>query len=236
MQFDRSSRFALVALLLASALPASAQQTTRSQNDPRPVARAAPRNGCVAVDGKIDEAAWAAATPIGELVQSFPNEGKAPSEKTEIRVLYDESAIYIGARMFDSMGEKGVRAVLTRRDQFLNDGSITSDKISLVFDPFHDKNSRMWFELNPLGVKGDHANGDTSFDPVWEGATSIDSLGWTAEFRIPLSQLRFARDSAQIWGMQVWRAIDRLNEQDMWAFWRSNEFGGRLISALSKEW
>ena len=226
MLLNRTTRFALTALVFASATSAFAQQTTRSQNDPRPVAHAAPRNGSVSIDGKITEDAWAAATPIGELVQSYPNEGQAPSEKTEIRVLYDESAVYIGARMFDSMGKKGVRAVLTRRDQFLNDGSITSDKISLVFDPFHDKNSRMWFELNPLGVKGDHANGDTSFDPVWEGAAHIDSLGWTAEFRIPLSQLRFARDSVQVWGMQVWRSIDRLNEQDMWAFWRSNEFGG----------
>jgi hypothetical protein len=184
------------------------------------------RTGEIAVDGKLTEAAWAAATPIGDLVQSVPNEGKAPSEKTEIRMLYDDAAIYIGARMYDSMGQNGVHAVLTRRDQLLNDGSLTSDKIAFVFDPFHDKNTRMWFEINPLGVKGDHANGDTSFDPVWEGATNIDSLGWTAEFRIPLSQLRFARDSAQIWGMQVWRTIDRLHEQDMWAFWRGNEYGG----------
>jgi hypothetical protein len=75
-------------------------------------------------------------------------------------------------------------------------------------------------------VKGDHQNGDSSYDPVWEGASSIDSLGWIAEFRIPYSQLRFSRDTAQTWGMQVWRTIDRLNEQDMWAFWRSNEAGG----------
>ncbi len=218
---------ALVFCCALSSRAGNAQQTTRSQSDPRPVAHAARRTGTVAIDGKIDEAAWAAATPIGELVQSVPNEGKAPSEKTEIRVLYDESAVYIGARMFDSMGAKGVRAVLTRRDQLLNGGnSLTSDKIAFVFDPFHDKNSRDWFELNPLGVKGDHKDGDTSYDPVWEGASHIDSLGWTAEFRIPLSQLRFPRDAQQLWGMQVWRAIDRLNEQDMWAFWRSNEYGG----------
>ncbi len=218
----------LVAALCASlgAAPLYAQQTTRSQEDPRPVAQATRRGGPVSVDGKLDEAAWSAAKPIGDLVQSTPSEGKAPSERTDIRVLYDDAAIYIGARMFDSMGKAGVRAVLTRRDQLLNDGSLTSDKIALVFDPFRDKNTRMWFELNPLGVKGDHANGDASFDPVWEGAATIDSLGWIAEFRIPLSQLRFARDSAQVWGMQVWRSIDRLNEQDMWAFWRGNEFGG----------
>jgi hypothetical protein len=208
------------------AAPIAAQQTTKSQNDPRPVAHATVRAGTVTIDGKLDETAWSAASPIGELTQSVPAEGKAPTEKTELRVLYDESSIYIGARMFDSQGKKGIRAVLTRRDQLMTDGSLTSDKIALVFDPFHDKNTRMWFEVNPVGVKGDHANGDNSFDPVWDVATSIDSLGWVAEFRIPLSQLRFSRDPAQIWGMQVWRTIDRLNEQDMWAFWRANEFGG----------
>ncbi|MEO8194080.1 MAG: DUF5916 domain-containing protein [Gemmatimonadales bacterium] len=220
-------RFELsLVLAIMAAAPLCAQQTTRSQSDPRPVAHAARRTGSVSIDGKLDESAWAAATPIGELIQSSPNEGKAPSEKTELRVLYDDGAIYVGARMFDSMGPKGVRAVLTRRDQLLTDNSLTSDKIALVFDPFHDKNTRMWFELNPLGVKGDHANGDNSFDPVWDGATTVDSLGWVAEFRIPLSQLRFSRDSAQVWGMQVWRSIDRLNENDMWAFWRNNEYGG----------
>ncbi len=227
MKYASFGRCLVVALTSSiAAAPLIAQSPTRSQADARPVANAARRSGSVTIDGKLDETAWASAKPIGDLVQSVPNEGKAPSERTEIRVLYDDGAIYIGARMFDSMGKNGVRAVLTRRDQLLNDGSLTSDKIALVLDPFHDKNTRMWFELNPLGVKGDHANGDTSFDPVWEGATSIDSLGWIAEFRIPLSQLRFARDSAQIWGMQVWRSIDRLNEQDMWAFWRANEFGG----------
>ena len=210
----------------AISAPLFAQQTTKSQNDPRPVAHATARSGSVTIDGKLDEAAWAASTPIGDLTQSVPNEGKAATEKTEIRVLYDDAAIYIGARMFDSQGKKGVHAILTRRDQLMTDGSLTSDKIAFVFDPFHDKNTRMWFEVNPLGVKGDHANGDNSFDPVWDVGTAIDSLGWTAEFRIPLSQLRFSRDKSQIWGMQVWRTIDRLNEQDMWAFWRSNEFGG----------
>jgi hypothetical protein len=98
--------------------------------------------------------------------------------------------------MYDSLGAKGIRSALARRDQVMNgDNNLTSDRISLVFDTFRDKNSRTWFELNPDGVKGDHQNGDASYDPVWEGATRIDSLGWTAEFRIPYSQLRFPRDS-----------------------------------------
>jgi hypothetical protein len=185
------------------------------------------RQGPIAIDGRVDDAAWAAATPITEFLQQRPDEGKPASEKTELRILYDESAVYIGARMFDSQGAAGVRAALTRRDQVMNgEQSITSDRIAVVFDTFRDKNGRMWFELNPLGVKGDHQNGDSSYDPVWEGAAMIDSLGWSAEFRIPYSQLRFSRETNQVWGMQIWRTIDRRNEDDMWAFWRLNEFGG----------
>lgn len=213
-------------LAMLSAIPLSAQQTTRSQSDPRPVAHAALRTGQITIDGRLDDAAWNAATPITELIQQSPDEGKPASQKTEIRILYDDGAVYVGARMFDSLGAKGVHAVLTRRDQLLNGGGLTSDRISLVFDTFRDKNSRTWFELNPLGVKGDHQNGDVSYDPVWEGASKIDSLGWTAEFRIPYSQLRFSRDSAQVWGLQIWRQLDRRNESDMWAFWKLNEYGG----------
>ncbi len=225
----RSVSVVMVTLLcaLSLALPAGSQQTTLSQNDPRPVAQAAARQGVVAIDGRVDEAAWAAATPITEFLQQRPDEGKPASEKTELRILYDDGAIYIGARMFDSEGARGVRAALTRRDQVMNgDNSLTSDRIAVVFDTFRDKNGRRWFELNPLGVKGDHQDGDASYDPVWEGATTIDSLGWSAEFRIPYSQLRFSQETKQTWGLQIWRTIDRRNEEDMWAFWRMNEFGG----------
>lgn len=217
----------ILAAVAAFSSPVAAQQAPRSQNDPRPVAKASPRQGQITIDGKIDEAAWAAATPVTEFVQSMPDEGKQPSERTELRILYDESAIYIAARMYDALGAKGVHGVLARRDQLLDgSNSLTSDKIALVFDTFRDKNGRNWFELNPLGVKGDHRDGDASYDPVWEGAANIDSLGWTAEFRIPFSQLNFSRNPEQTWGMQIWRYIDRRNEQDMWAFWRMNEYGG----------
>ncbi|HET9775415.1 MAG TPA: hypothetical protein VFP77_02475, partial [Gemmatimonadaceae bacterium] len=81
---------AFACILTVVPSPASAQKVTRSQNDPRPVARAAPRQGDISIDGKIDEAAWNAATPITELVQAVPDESKEPSQKTEIRILYDE--------------------------------------------------------------------------------------------------------------------------------------------------
>jgi hypothetical protein len=200
-----------------------------SRSDPRPVPEAAHRTGAITIDGHLDDAGWAAAMPITGFRQQAPDEGQAPSERTEMRFLFDGAAIYIGARMYESQGASAVRAQLARRDQLMPESgssNTSSDKIAIIFDPFRDRNTRVWFELNPLGVKGDHVNGDTSYDPVWEGAAAIDSAGWTAEFRIPLSQLRFARDSVQSWGMQVWRTISRRNESDMWAFWRQNEAGG----------
>jgi hypothetical protein len=213
---------ALVLLLGAAAV--GAQTTPTSKDDPRPAARATLRRNPVTVDGKLDEVAWAAAEAITDFHQQQPDEGKAPTERTEVRILFDGSALYVGARMFDALGGGAVRKQLVRRDQLLNDNA--SDKIALVLDPYHDRQTRVWFELNPLGVKGDSFNGDASYDPVWEGASSIDSLGWTAEFRIPLSQLRFPRDSVQTWGLQIWRTLARRNESDMWAFWRNNEPGG----------
>ena len=230
----RSSRFG-VALLFAPIL-AAAQATTppgaqptsattpTSQTDPRPSARGALRREPVVVDGRLNDAAWNAAEVISDFHQQQPDEGKPPTERTEIRILFDANALYVGARMFDSQGGAAVRRLLVRRDQLLNDNA--SDKIALVLDPYRDRATRVWFELNPLGVKGDHLNGDASYDPVWEGAATVDSLGWSAEFRIPLSQLRFPRDSVQTWGLQIWRTIARRNEQDMWAFWKLTDFGG----------
>jgi hypothetical protein len=231
-QFRRSAAFALACTLAGAGL--SAQESTRSIH-PRtpPVAQAVMRGGPVSIDGRLDEAAWAAATPITSFTQSEPHEGQPPTQRTEIRVLYDNEALYIGARVHDSLGAAGIRAPLARRDQLLdangNNGSfnsLTTDKIIVMLDPYHNHIDQAWFEVNPAGAKGDQFNGDPSWDPIWQSAAHVDSLGWTAEMRIPYSQLRFSRDTAQTWGMQIWRYSDRNNEKDMWAFWRANEAGG----------
>lgn len=219
---------ALIVGFITLAPSLRAQRTTDSSDVDRlrPIAHAVRRTGDIHIDGALDESAWAAATPIVDLVQQDPNEGAAPSERTEIRILYDDDALYVGARMYDRAGRTGVRAVLTRRDELLTSDSGQTDKIQLAFDTFRNNADQTVFELNPLGVKGDEQNGDPTFDPVWDGAARVDSLGWTAEFRIPFSQLHFSRDSVQTWGMQIWRLIARRNERDMWSFWRKTEFGG----------
>src|SRR5205823_7303293 len=106
-----------------------------SASDPRPVAEAAARTGPVAIDGRLDDAAWQKAKPVGGFLQQQPDEGKAPTERTELRFLYDANALYVGARMYDSHGAAGVKSLLARRDQLMN-GNAPSDKIAIVLDPF----------------------------------------------------------------------------------------------------
>jgi len=241
ISFGCSSKIGLIAaasfVLFVGSTDVGAQAAPAGQatSAPLPNAAAAPAAGTIVIDGKLDESAWAKATPITELRQQNPIEGVAPTQRTEIRVLYDERAIYIGARMYDSLGPRGIRAPLARRDQLLdsngNNGSfnsLTTDKLIVILDPYHNHIDQAWFEINPAGVRGDQFNGDPSWDPIWQAAARVDSLGWTAELRIPYSQLRFSRDSAQSWGMQIWRYTDRLNEQDMWSFRRKSEAGGAM--------
>jgi hypothetical protein len=215
----------VVAALATISIPSAAQTSSGpSQNDPRPRAVASAKKGQIVIDGRIDESAWAEARPITEFLQRGPDEGKPATQRTEIRILFDESAIYVGARMYDSLGAAGVRTQLARRDQLLNDDA--SDNLEILFDPFRDRSTRLGFLLNPSSVKGDHTSGDATFDPVWEGTARIDSLGWTAEMRIPLSQLRFPRDPVQTWGLQIWRTVARRKEYALWAFFRQTESGG----------
>jgi hypothetical protein len=121
--------------------------TGRAQSAPittvsLPNASAAQAVGTITIDGKLDEAAWSKATPITDFHQQQPNEGVSPTQGTEVRVLYDARAIYIGARMYDSLGARGIRAPLARRDQLLdangNNGSfnsLTTDKLIVILDP-----------------------------------------------------------------------------------------------------
>jgi uncharacterized protein DUF5916 len=219
-----SSMFAAaLCLLIPDAIPAQSSDTTHVSSRPRMVAAA--RSGPIVLDGRLDESAWSASIPATGFTQSEPNEGSPATQPTEVRILYDDAALYIGARMFDSLGARGVRSYLSRRDQ-QEDG----DYLEIIFDTFHDHTGRTVFQINPAGVKTDagqaSSNADPSWDPIWEAETSIDSLGWVAEIRIPFAQLRFSRDAAQTWGLQIWRYVDRIREVSMWAFWKRNAPGG----------
>jgi len=193
---------------------------------PPPEVWAVPLHEEIHLDGRLDEAVWHTAPAATGLRQAQPHEGEPATQRTEVRFAFDEAALYIGARMFDDSGARGVRTRLVRRDADMN-----SDYLEVIFDTYHDHIGRLFFQVNPSGVKFD-ANGlgggsDPSWDPVWEVKTAIDSLGWTAEMRIPFSQLRFpSTKNEQTWGLQIWRQENRLNELSQWAFWKLNETGG----------
>lgn len=188
----------------------------------RVVAHAARATGPIRLDGVLDEAAWQSAPVIRDFKQSYPNPGAPPVDSTHVRVLYDNNALYVGVRMFDSEPSK-IAAQLARRDAT----GIYSDWVHLVIGTYHDRRTAFRFSVNPLGVKKDvleynDNNEDVNWDAVWDVATRIDSLGWTAEYRIPFSQLRFpATEPAggRVWDFQIQRDIARRQERDSWAPW-----------------
>ena len=209
----------LIALLPVLMLQAPANDSTPASAGRAPNTVTAVRtNRAPAVDGRLDDPAWAFAPAVTDLRQTDPDEGAAVSESTEVRILYDATAVYIGARLFDRDPARIVRR-LARRD-----ASSHSDEFRVFLDSYHDRRSAFEFIVNAAGVKRDILIGDdgdfddASWDPVWQAAVSVDSLGWSAEIRIPLTQLRFAQGSDQVWGVHFVRWIERKNEQAMFPF------------------
>ena len=216
----------LLALLLQASAPPSDSGTLRHPNGiVPPVATAVRAERAPVLDGRLDDAAWARATPVTDLTQSDPKEGQPATERTEVRFVYDGDALYIGARMFDREPRK-IAHHLGRRDSFTQ-----SDDIRILLDSFHDHRTAFRFIVTPDGVRGDLQFGDDgnfaddSWDPVWQAAAHIDSLGWTAELRIPFSQLRFSRARDQVWGLRIVRTILRKNETDIFPFVRKTDAG-----------
>ena len=178
------------------------------------------------VDGHLDEPDWQRAQAATEFTQRDPDEGKPASERTEVRILLDEEAIYIGARMFDGT-PTGISRQLTRRD----DGDLdTVDSFHVAFDGLRDRLTGAHFAVTAAGTQVDEAmyndsSSDTSWDAVWSSAVSVDEEGWTAEMRIPLSQLRFTPGQDRTWGLHIVRDIKRKAEEDWWAFIGKKESG-----------
>ncbi len=174
------------------------------------------QNAPPVIDGRLDDVTWRLASVVTGFVQFDPNEGVAATHDTEVRVLYDDDAIYVAFRAFDPSPESIV-ALRTRRDQ----GS-GSDRVHVVIDSYFDRRTAFHFAVNAAGMKMDlyrfdDTNEDIGWDAVWDVATQIDDLGWTAEFRIPLSQLRFSGAPRQDWGINFARDIARYNEASTWA-------------------
>ena len=177
------------------------------------------------LDGRLDDAAWAVAVPVRGFREFGPVEGALAAESTTVMIVYDNEALYIGARLYDPEPAKITRR-LARRDD-----DAQSDMLWVDLDSYHDHRTAYEFGVNPAGaVRDDFCSNDSgqcdfSWDAVWQVATRIDSLGWVVEMRIPFSQLRFSPAREQVWGVNFFRNVARLNEASTWSFYRQVETG-----------
>jgi len=199
---------AIAALVLVSV----AAETALADRNAHPPAQAIRLSAPVDVDGVLSEAVWQNGSAITQFTMRDPIEGVDPTERTEVRIAYDDEALYIGARMYDSRPDSIV-ARLARRDN-----TPPSDEITVFLDPLHDKRTGYYFVINPASVLRDGTLfndnwNSSSWDGVWQGRARIDEQGWTAEMKIPFSQMRSAGAGAA-WGFNIRRYIQRKSEYD----------------------
>ncbi|HEX8244802.1 MAG TPA: DUF5916 domain-containing protein, partial [Longimicrobium sp.] len=209
----------LASLLLAAALAAD---TTQAAAQAVTAYRLTPAAGAPTLDGKLDDPVWAAADSAYGFTQKDPDEGKPSRFPTVVRIAFDDNAVYVAMRAYDPEPSRIV-SQLTRRDE----GS-PSDWLMAAFDSRHDRRTAYVFAVNPAGVKRDFtvtdgADDDAGWDAVWDVAVSRDAQGWSAEFRIPLSALRFSPTGDGVWGFEAARAVPRVNEESYWAPLRKDD-------------
>src|SRR5437773_1318834 len=178
----------------------------------------------VVIDGRADEAIWHTAPAITAFTQFSPVEGGPARFQTQAQVAFDDHNFYVFIRAHDPEPAK-ISTVLARRDV-----RPPTDQLKIVIDSFHDRRSGFEFAVSPGGVKRDYAiyddnNEDGSWDGVWNVATRVDSLGWTAEFAIPLSQLRYPSSATHTFGFAIWRDIERYKERVAWPAYRPSQIG-----------
>jgi len=167
------------------------------------------------IDGVIDDEVWNTVSWGGDFIENDPDENTAPSYQTKFKILYDASYLYVAIRSFDAEPTK-IEKRLSRRDGF------AGDRVNLVIDSYYDQRTAFVFTVTAAGVKGDEIatddgdNIDDSWNPVWYTKAMIDDKGWTAEMKIPFSQLRFGKAKEQIWGLNVVRNLFRNNERSVW--------------------
>src|SRR5215204_5686430 len=200
-------RLALVSLIaLGATAPAilHAQVISTKSAKATRIVGPAPR-----IDGELNDPAWQQATVISDFVQKVPVEGAAPSVETEVRILYDDHGLYVGARLRRS-DPSAIRTSITRRD-----GESDAEVFTISLDPYLDRRTAYSFSISSGGVRGDAYHSQDSedsgreaqYDPIWSARARVDEQGWTAEMHIPFSQLRFNAAAEQTWGLELTRNI-----------------------------
>ena len=213
----RGTALATLSLALTLPPPLGTPDPLHGQDPTRPTLRAHRLTASApTLDGLLAEPDWSAAGPATAFTVFEPDEGATPSQRTEARVLFGDEAIYVGLRAHDTAPDSIV-ARLARRDERAH-----SDWLEVVIDSYRDRRTAFRFGVNPAGVKVDgylfdDTNEDDSWDAVWDVATDTDDGGWTAEFRIPYSQLRFDGAARQTWGINFVRFVARHLETSLWA-------------------
>ena len=172
----------------------------------------------IRVDGKLDEEVWGRIPATADFTQQRPVPGAKPTERTEVYIAYDDEALYVGVRLWRERPQDIARG-LSRRD-----GQTSVERFTITLDPQRDRRTGVGFGISAAGQRSDHRHTkdddrdgrESQFDPVWTAEAVIDSLGWTAEMRIPFSQLRFPAASEQQWGVQLDRWMPDKNEDVQW--------------------
>ena len=166
------------------------------------------------IDGKLDDDCWKTGEWGGNFTQWIPKEGAKPSQETQFKILYDDKNLYVALRAFDKEPQKISRKA-GRRDELFG------EQAGVNFDSYHDHRTGFEFSVTAAGQKVDliltnPMDGDFNWNAVWYVKTGLEDSAWVAEYEIPLSQLRYSKDKEQVWGMHVWRWIDRLSEESDW--------------------
>ena len=174
-------------------------------------------NSSIKIDGSLDDEAWKNIEPAGDFITISPVFGKVSKRNTKVKIAYDNTAIYIGAYMYDH--PSNIRKQLTARD-VLDRQDV--DIFTVGFDTYHDKQNAFVFRVSPANVQSDiklSQSGsvyDHSWDAVWESKISIKEDGWVAEMKIPLSAIRFSKKDLQEWGINFARFTRKENENSVW--------------------
>ena len=216
-------------------------QQTESQagaQEPARIAKATRVEHPPKLDGTLDDPEWQLASPINNFLQREPFEGQVPTEKTEVRILYDKHNVYFGILCSDS-DPKGIIATELRRDV----SQELDDYFEIIIDAAHDRRNAYVFQINPLGTQRDaliteeqrtdtsSGDGDPGWDGVWTSEAGINNDGWTATVSIPFSTLNFMQSHNVVWGINFKRFIRRKNEEDMWSGWRRIHGSARISQA-----
>jgi len=208
-------RAVLICALLTASLASAQTPVPGSANRKQAAATRVP-NGSVRVDGRLDDEAWQKTAPITDFTQKEPVENAEPTDRMEVRLLYDDDVLYVGARMFSQDGR--IQAPLGRRDS-----TDQAEHILVSFDTFLDRRTAVVFGVTASGVRLDRYHSsdnedsfDAGFDPVWRAETQVSADQWTAELWIPFSQLRFNPQAVQTWGLNLFRFRPTLDEEDYW--------------------